>query len=127
MSYDPTQPTPKDVIRAIVADTATAELMTDAEYEAAITRHDPSFTGAVSEIAYALAVKLDNKITSMGANGKVDLGWAARATTLREIGKRYAKLADAEDAASVNGSQVGKTVTVNLNYLTPDPYDLGAY
>jgi hypothetical protein len=126
VSYDPNPATqsPRDRIRRIVSDTDTTdELWQDAEYDAALLDHDPSFFAAVSEAAYALAVKLDNKITSFGAQGKVDLGWTARATSLRAIGQQYAKLAADEAATSNDGPEIGKVVTVHMPYLTPDPYD----
>ncbi|MGB3328211.1 MAG: hypothetical protein WBA46_04600 [Thermomicrobiales bacterium] len=125
MTYDPNQPTQRDVIRSIVSDTdATDELMTDAEYDAVIGRTGMTFNAAVSEIAYSLSVKLDRKITSFAAQGKVQLGWGTRASSLREIAKRYAALADDEANSSNDGPEVGKVVTVTMPYLTADPYDL---
>lgn len=126
MTYDPNPATqsPRDRIRRIVSDTDAAnELWQDAEYDAALTDHAPSFFAAVSEAAYALAVKADNKLTSFGANGKVDMGWGVRAASLREIGKQYAKMAADEADTSNDGPEIGKVVRVNLGYLTPDPYD----
>ena len=103
MSFDPTLPTTLDRIRLIVGDTSgdpATELFPDDTYTAAIAEQT-NWKLAAAEMAEAVAVKLDQKLTSVNVSGDIAIGWADRTRQLRATAVRLRQEAAAEDAAGL--------------------------
>lgn len=128
VSYDPTQPTPLDVIRGYARDTSNdpaTEILQDAEYTAILTRHGVTvetdtagFYRAAAEALRQVAVTIEQQPTSVAATSDGSVGWSAnRTTSLRAMADWLDGKADKIEADEAGGFW-GPVVTVKGDFLT---------
>lgn len=128
MAYDPSELTPKDVIRGIAGDIAERELLQDETYLAVMARYgagsgagDPTDTApfyrAAAEVVRRVATAIERQPTSISAPGDGSIGWgSSKSRSLLEKAKELDELAD--ELEENEGSEIGKVVTVYTPYLT---------
>ena len=117
MSYDPTESTPRDVIRGLAGDTADPFWIADETYDAVISKwgvpvsewsSSPKFLRAGAEMLRRVAVALEQEVTSFGATGDMNVGWGDRTRSLRELASQLeSQAADLEqDQVSAWGGRI---------------------
>jgi len=110
--------TTRDRIRLIVGDTSNdvaTEIFPDATYDAVIAQYD-GWKYAAADMADAVAVQLDRKVSAFTATGDMSVQYSDQAKTLRAKAIALRKEADTE-AAAETGSY-GKVVTITSAFLT---------
>lgn len=131
MPYDPTEPTPKDVIRGWAGDTSNdpmTEIVKDETYLATLERFgagsglgDPTDTApfyrAAADLLRRVAVVLQAKPSSISAPQDGSVGWSSRTSALEAKAKQLVAHADELEAADEGGFW-GPVVTVRSNFLT---------
>ncbi len=136
--YDPTQPTPIDVIRGMGRDTSNdpaTELMADAEYAAILGRFGvgatagtdittAAFYRAAAEAMRQLAIAIEALPASISAPSDGSISWSSRTQSLRDQAKALDATANQIDATAADGFW-GPTVTVSSHFLT-GPTDGGS-
>lgn len=136
MSYDPSQPTPIDVIRGMVRDTSDdpeTEILQNAEYAAILGRFGvgttagtdtttAAFHRAAAESMRTVAIAIERDPTSISAPSDGNIGWTNRTQTLRKQADVLDAKADAIDAES-GGGFWGAPVTVRSRFLTGSRYE----
>jgi len=114
VTYDPTQPTPVDVIRAMARDTANVaeeEILQDEEYIAVLEQFGASwaigaatdtapFYRASAELLRQVATAIEQDPSSISAPKDGSIGYGNRTQTLRDKAKAMDAKADALDAAA---------------------------
>lgn len=118
MTYNAGLPTTRDRIRLIVGDTSNdvaAEMFPDATYDAVLTQYT-NWKRAAADMAEAVAVQLDRKLSGMTAVGDVALQWTDQAKTLRAKAIALRAEAVTEDASLTTG--VGQLFGIRSPYLT---------
>lgn len=132
MSYDPTEPTPKDVIRGLAGDTsndADSEILQDATYLAVMARWgvgsgvgEPMDTAgyyrAAAEILRRTAVQLQNRPSSISAPSDGSLSWASRTKALEDTAKEMESIALKLEEADADTNWFGPVVTVRDRFMT---------
>lgn len=96
MPYDDELTTDRDKIRALLGDTESTALLTDAHYDAVLSLYD--FNGAVAFLANELAATYARKPGSVTLYG-LSVSWRDRVATWLALAK-----------AAINGSLTGATI-----------------
>ena len=129
MTYDPSQPTPIDVLRGMGRDTsndAESELLSDAEYTAILSRYGVAATAgtdidtaafyrAAAETMRTLAIAIEGLPSSINAPQDGGMSWSGRTQSLRDLARTLDAKADALDAAAASDNW---TLTVRSDFLT---------
>lgn len=130
MSYDPTEPAPKDVIRGWAGDTSNdvdSEILPDTMYLAVLSRHGAevtpgsatdtaSFYRAAADLLRRTAVVIQANPSSISAPSDGSISWANNRTTALEAkAKELDAMAEADDAG---GDDDWGIVTVRSAFLT---------
>ena len=132
-TYDPTTPTLRDRIRLLVGDT---DVATDAEtgeslawlpdetYDSAILR-TTSETGAIAEMAAALASKIAKDPDRYTDESGMSVSWSARVKTLVDLAKDM-RAATAASVAALGGTTISvrptRGGTTYPEYRRPDDW-----
>lgn len=130
--YDPAEPTPKDVIRGLAADTSNdpaSEVLPDATYLAILSRHRAEtgagaptdtapFYRSVAESLRRVATTLEQRPSSISAQGDGSVSWSSRTASLRDLAAQYDGFAARLEAEAEDAGLIGPIVTMQAPFLT---------
>ncbi len=130
MSYDPTEPTPLDVIRGWAGDTSgdpATEIVKDETILSILTRYGAGsvpgfatapFYRAAAEVLRRVAVVLQARPSSLSAPADGSVTWASRTKALEDKARELDLLAIGLESEANSQSEIGKVVTVYTPFLT---------
>lgn len=130
MPYDPTVPTPLNVVRRMAGDTSgdpASETMQDAEYLAIFAQYGvppdvgaptttAAFYRAAAEALRGVAIRLEARPSSMSQPEEGSISFSGRTTTLREQAAAFDAKAATLEASAAGG--FGTVLRVRGAYLT---------
>jgi len=108
VSYDPTLPTDKDVVRLYLGDTTSPELLTDAQIEAVLALYPSNISAAISVLAQSLVTRFAQQPTSITLPSGLSISYAERI-------KAWAALA-------ANGGAAGISTAFSVGLTRSDGY-----
>jgi len=109
MSFNPALPTLRDRIRIQVGDTNVAsEIYPDATYDAAISQYS-DWKLAMASMAEAVAVAIEQDVSSFSAGGDLSVSWSDRTRSLRALALRLR-----QEVANDSGTTLSGIVSIPM-------------